>query len=214
MCRLADRLSRHDADRRTDGYHIASSQISPVTHRADALAELTGHWGSYQHSLYLGFLDRGCALLADFLVALDEHLASLGMDHGCGSHPTEESLGHILSSYVICGADPSSASGATVVGIDDDILSYVHQAACQVPGIGGAQGCIGKTLARAVGADEILQGRKPLAQVAADRQRDDATRRISHQAAHTGQLGDGAETALGCPRLGHNGHRACRCQRS
>ena len=89
-------------------------------------------------------------------------------------------------------ADPDAVVRAAVVLVDDHVLGNVHQAAGQVTGVGRAQRGIGQTLARAVRRDEVFQRRQAFAEVRADGQRDDAPGRVGHQAAHTGQLRDGA----------------------
>ncbi len=96
--------------------------------------------------------------------------------------------------------------------VDDDILGNIHQAAGQITGISSTQGGIGQTLAGAVGRDEVFLGGQAFAEVRADRHRDDAPGWVSHQTAHTGQLGDGAETALGGAGVGHGGQVAVRVQ--
>ena len=102
--------------------------------------------------------------------------------------------------------------GAAVGFVDDDILGNVHQAARQITGVSSAQGGIGQALACAVRRDEVFLSGQTLAKVRADRHRDDASRRIRHQTAHTGQLRNGAEAAFGRAGTGHGGQVTVRVQ--
>src|SRR4029078_5995843 len=78
--------------------------------------------------------------------------------------------------------------GATVVLADDDVLRDVHQTTGQVTRVGGTQRGVGKTLTRTVRRDEELEHGQALAEVRADRSRDDVALRVGHQTTHTGDL--------------------------
>ena len=101
--------------------------------------------------------------------------------------------------------DPGALFGAAVVLAGDDVLRHVDQAPGQVARVGGAQGGVGQTLARAVGGDEVLEDGHALAEVAPDRQVDDPAGRVGHQAAHAAQLTDVALVTAGAG-AGHHGH--------
>jgi hypothetical protein len=65
---------------------------------------------------------------------------------------------------------------------------------------------VGEALAGTVGADEVLQDRHALAEVAAHRDVDDPARRVGHQSAHGAQLADVALVAAGAG-VGHHPQR-------
>src|SRR6185312_9833787 len=75
-----------------------------------------------------------------------------------------------------------------VVLADDDILRDVDETTGEVTGVCGAQSGVGQSLTGAVGRDEVLGDREPLAVARDDRTRDDLTLRVRHQASHTGDL--------------------------
>src|SRR5690606_37645619 len=78
--------------------------------------------------------------------------------------------------------------GATVVDLDHEILGNIHQAACQVSGVGGFQRGIGQTFTCTVRRDEVLQYVQAFAEVGGNRRFDDGAVGLGHQATHTGQL--------------------------
>ena len=93
--------------------------------------------------------------------------------------------------------DPRAFLGAAVVVAGDDVLRDVDEATGQVARVGGAQGGVGQTLARAVGGDEVLEDGHALAEVAPHGDVDDAAGRVGHQAAHAAQLTDVALVTAG-----------------
>jgi len=61
--------------------------------------------------------------------------------------PIDEGLGDLLR---LLAGDPRPDIGAAVLLTGDDVLGHVHQAAGQVPGVGGAQRGVGQSLAGSV----------------------------------------------------------------
>ena len=67
-------------------------------------------------------------------------------------------------------------------------MSYIDQPAREVARVRRPKCGIGKTFSSAVRTDEVIGDRKPFTEVCSDRQVDDLTGRIGHQAAHSGKL--------------------------
>ena len=217
---LADRLGGDDADRLTRADHLAGGEVAAVARPADAVAGLAGERRADEHLVDAGRVDAGRRLFHDQLVAIDQErrlLALLGLDPRVGQRgrgqPADEALleGALLVAR-LAPDDPAPLLGAAVLLAGDDVLGDVDQAPGEVPGVGRAQGGIGEALAGAVGRDEVLEDGHALAEVAADRDVDDAAGRVGHQAAHGAQLTDVALVPAGA-RRGHHRDRAVRIER-
>ena len=133
--------------------------------------------------------------------------------HIIGDAAADDALGNRLAGNIIRTADGQPARGFTIPAIDNHILGDIHQTARQIAGIGRPQRRIRQALARAMRRNEKLQRIQALAEMTANRQFDDAPRRIGHQAAHPGQLGNRAEAAFCRARGRHNGNRPIRVKR-
>ena len=190
---LADRLRGHDADGLAHVDLMPAAEIAAVTLDAHALARLAG-----QHRADLDPFDARpprcfCDhVLVDHLVGADQDLVGERIeDVLSATRPSTRSPRPSITS-------PPSTSGVisipssvpqSLLG-DDRILRHVHQTAGEVAGIRRLERGIRQTLARAVGRDEVLQHRQPLAEIRGDRRLDDLARRLGHQAAHAGELPD------------------------
>ena len=86
--------------------------------------------------------------------------------------------------------DPAALLGAAVVVAGDDVLGHVDQAPGQVARVGRPEGGVGEALAGAVGGDEVLEDRHPLAEVAPHGDVDDPSGRVGHETAHRAELAD------------------------
>ena len=137
-------------------------------------------------------------------------LRDVGIRHRTGGVATDHAaLERVRLGRELLGLgarDPRALLGAAVVLTSDDVLRHVDEAAGQVARVGGAQGGVGQTLARAVGRDEVLEDRHALAEVAPHGHVDDPSGRVGHQAAHAAQLADVALVTAGA-RAGHHRHR-------
>ena len=143
------------------------------------------------------------------VVALDDDLAGRRVDQIArpATRPTSWASRSVAPRRLGQVVDPDAVLGAAVVLVDDHVLRHVDQAPGQVARVGGSDGGVGQTLAGAVRREEVLEHGQALAEVRADRQLDDPTRRVGHQAAHAGHLRDLLDVALGA-RLGHHVDRA------
>src|SRR5207247_370908 len=88
------------------------------------------------------------------------------------------------------GFGPNALERSAVFFGHDHVLSNVDQASGQITRVRRLQGRVGQTLSSAVCRDKILQDVQPFAEVSKDRVLDDLTRRLGHEAAHSGELAD------------------------
>ena len=128
-----------------------------------------------------------------------------------GREPTHEPATELLLVGGVLAGDPAPLLRAAVVVTGDDVLGDVDEAPGQVAGVGRPEGGVGEALAGAVGGDEVLEDRHPLAEVAPDGDVDDPARRVGHQAAHRAELADVALVPAGAGR-GHHRDRAVRLE--
>ena len=142
------------------------------------------------------------------VLALQMLVALEGIDDVLGGDPAHEAVAQLLEHLASLGdrGDVDAVVGAAVLLGDDHVLRHVHEPPRQVAGIGGLERGVRQPLARAVGGDEVLQHRQPLAEVRSDRRRDDLAGRLRHQAAHAGDLADLLLGATG-PGVGHDEDR-------
>jgi hypothetical protein len=96
--------------------------------------------------------------------------------------------------------------GATVSAGDDHVLADVCELACEVSAVCGFESRIGETLTGTVGGAEVFENGQAFAEVGFDGRFDNFTRRLSHEASHTGELLDLTDAASGT-RLGHEVNR-------
>ena len=120
----------------------------------------------------------------------EEFLRVRRIDNVVAREPAHKAVGQ-LDHFVLAfidGGDPDAVGGAAVVLLDDDVLGHVHQLAGHVTGVGGLEGGVGQTLARAVRGDEIFQHRKALAEIRQNRFFDDVAAGLGHETAQAGEL--------------------------
>ena len=144
-------------------------------------------------------------LLVDQLAGLDQELRVavlvelVRIEHVLARHAAEDALAQRLDDVLALleRRDLEAQDRAAVLLGDRDVLRHVHQAAGQVAGVGRLERRVGQTLPGAVGRDEVLEHREPLAEVRLDRALDDLADaagelllRLGHQAAHAGELPD------------------------
>ncbi|SCJ53759.1 Uncharacterised protein [uncultured Ruminococcus sp.] len=85
-------------------------------------------------------------------------------------------------------ADEVDAEYVAVVFANDDVLRYVDETTGQVARVSRTQSRVGQTLTGAVARRKVIQYGQAFAEVRLDRQVDDTAGRVSHQAAHAGNL--------------------------
>ena len=85
-------------------------------------------------------------------------------------------------------ADEVDAEYVAVIFADDDVLGNVDETTGQITRVSCTQCRIGQAFTGAVRRSEVVQYGQAFAEVRFDRQVDDTTRRVSHQATHAGNL--------------------------
>src|SRR5262249_26847762 len=99
-----------------------------------------------------------------------------------------------------------SADGFAIRIADDNVLRDVDQTAGEVSRVGCLEGCVYKTLTGAVTGDDVLSHVQAFAEIGFNRQVDDLTLRVSHQAPHSHQLTNLRDITSGA-RERHHVHR-------
>src|SRR5581483_4658489 len=164
-------------------------QVAAVAHHADTTLGFAGQHGADLDALDAGSLNGSREIFGDLLVDVYDHIAVVVLDL-LERHAANNSVAQRLDD--LAGFNDTrnvdAVYRATIVFADDYVLCHVNQAASQVAGVRGLQSGIGQTLTSAVGRDEVLQHRQPLAEVGSDWRLDDFARRLGHQSTHAGEL--------------------------
>ena len=190
--RLADRLRGDDADRQTELDEASGREVAAVALGAAAAAAGAGEDRTDPDLLDAAFLDVFRLLLVDHLVHVDDQITRQRIEDPLERDAADDAVAKRLDDLTRFHdrACIDAVHGAAVVLVDDDVLRHVHQSTGQIARVGGLQRGVGKTLARAVGGDEVLHDGEPFAEVRRDRRLDDLAGRLGHQAAHARQLTD------------------------
>src|SRR5271156_6408857 len=189
--RLADGLRGDDADSFAEFDHAPGGEVAAVAESANSTTRFAGEHGANAHALDTGGLHLVGEVFGDFLVDVDDDRALEVLDlveRNAANNAVAQRLD--FDAGFNDGFDEDAVGGAAVALIDDDVLSHVNEAACEVTGIGGLESRIRQALTRAVRRDEVLQHGKAFAEVGRDRRFDNLARGLGHQTAHTGKLAD------------------------
>ena len=195
--RLADGLGSHDTDCGTEFHHGAASQVETIALGTNAVLQFAGHRRTDLDFINTGSSDLASQFLVDHIVVFTDDFSGLRVDHVFSQQAAVETAAQSLTGNIVLAADVDAIVRAAVMFVDDDVLGNIHEAAGQITGICCTQSGIRQTFARAVCGDEVFLRRQSFTEVRADRHRDDAPGRISHQTAHTSQLRNGGETTFG-----------------
>ncbi len=193
---LTDGLGSHDTNGRTEVYHGAASQVEAVALGTNTVLQFAGQRRADFDFCHAGSCDLAGELLVDNIVVFADDFTRSRVDNGFGEQAAIETVAHGLAGNIVLAADVYAVMRSAVVFVDDNVLRNVHEAAREITGIRRTQSCICQTFAGAVSRDEVLLRRQALAEVRADRHRDNASRRVSHQTAHTCQLRNGREATF------------------
>src|SRR5882762_6266277 len=219
--RLADRLRRQNPDRLPQVHHVHGGEVAAVAHATHPALRLAGQHRTDADRLDPCVLDRLRGLLIDQLPGLDQHLGPLVLvqlvriGDPVQRHATHQALAQRLDDVLafLQRRHLEAEDRAAIFLGDRDVLRHVYQAARQVARVRGLQRRIRETFARAVGRDEVLEHRQPLAEVRLDRALDDLADaagelllRFRHQAAHSRQLPD-LIARPAAPGVEHHEHR-------
>ena len=189
---LADRLRRNHADGLALVDDMPAGQVSAVASGTDAVGVFTGNNRAHLDFIHADFFQLVHPLFVQEGACRYNHLVGTGALHVDGGYTAEYEL--IQRHDHITAFDNrlhnQSALGAAVVIDHDQVLRNVDQPARKITRVGGFQGGIGQTLARAMGGDEVLQHIQSLAEIRRNRRLDDRAVRLGHEAAHTRKLAD------------------------
>src|SRR6202035_2721100 len=183
-----------DADGLADVHPLAGGQRAAVALGADADLGLADHHAGRPDGLHAGLGQPVEHQLGRVVADLGQHhavdLDVLG-DGPAGAGVLDvRQLAQVTLGVLLRDPHGQRTVGAAVLLTDDHVLRHVHQAPGEVPGVGGTQGGVGQALAGAVGRDEVLDHRQPLAETGLDRPRDGLALGVGDQAAHAGDLPD------------------------
>src|SRR5690606_24858370 len=129
--RLADRLSRDDANCFADVHVVTTGQVAPVAHGAHAAPRLAGEHRA-NHDLFdarvLDATDRG---FVEELVRLNDGLSRQRIDDLFERHAPEDALAERLNDFagLFELGDAETIEGSAIVHADHTILSDVDETA-------------------------------------------------------------------------------------
>src|SRR6266487_2825394 len=208
--RLTDGLRRDDTDCGTEFHHGAASQIETVTLGTNAMLQFASHCRANLDFGNTGSRDLASEFLINNIVIFTDDFTGLRVNDSFSEQAAVEAAAHRLTGDIILAADVDTIVRATVVFVDDDVLSDIHETAGEITSVCCTQSGICQTFACTVRRDEVFLRCETFAEIRADRHRNDASRRISHQTAHTSQLRNGGETTFGRAGGCHRGKIAIR----
>ena len=197
--RLADRLCGNDADRLTKSDHESVGEIAAIALAADAPLVFAGQNGSNLELFVTNLVQCGGDFLVDELIGLDDRGVVDGILDGLTTDSSDDAGRQTDNLFVtlVDRADNDTVDRATILGGDDDILGGINELAGQIAGVGSLESRVGKSLAGAVGRDEVLKHGKTFTEVGENRALDDLTGGLGHQTAHSCKLLDLGPVASG-----------------
>ncbi len=153
---------------------------------------LAGQHGADAHAFHPGSFYPVGQLIGDLLVHVHQYLSGNGMAHPLQGETPDYTVSQGFDDFLSVLDRPAlqTVDGTAVLLVHHYILGNVDQSACKVARIGGLQSRIGQALAGSIGGYEELYNRKPLLEVASNRELDDVPGRLSHQSPHATKLTD------------------------
>src|SRR5208282_897452 len=149
--RFSDRLRGDDANGFAELHHAPGGEVAAIAESANSAARLAGEHGADAHALDTSSLHLIGEVFGDFLVDVndDRSLEVLDLVEGDAA---DDAVAQRLDfdAGFDDGFDKDAVRRAAVTLVDDDVLSYVNEAAGEVAGIGSLKRRIGQTFARAV----------------------------------------------------------------
>ncbi len=202
---LADGLGGDDAHRLAHVHPAPPGQVATIALGADTDAGLAGDGGTHPHLIdahHLQHIDP--TLVEQGPRGADGFVRARSVDIRRG-HPPEDALAQLLDHVAALDdrRQQQTFLGPAVLFQHHHVLGDVHQAPCEVTGVGGLQRRVRQALACAMGGDEVLDDIEPFTEVGGDRRLDDGAVRLGHQTAHTGELADLRRGAAG-PGVRHH----------
>src|SRR5262249_54967508 len=135
--RLANRLSRDDADRFSSLDHPAGGEIAPIAELADAALRFAGQHRANFYDFLTGGLDGSGNILGNFRVGLNDDVAFV-VELIFESDAADDAVAQVLDDFARFDdrRDFDSVAGAAIVFRDDHVLSDVAKTAREVARIG------------------------------------------------------------------------------
>ena len=188
--RLADGLSRDDADGLTDIDRFTACEITAIALAANAVWRFTGQRRADFHFLHARLFDHDRSGFVDDLVALEQHVARFRVCDVFLRNTAQQTLGEGRDD--LAAIDRRRAVDrdirAAIVNLNNAILRHVDEATGEIARVRGFKRGIRKTLTCAVGGVKVLQHGQAFFKVRDDRRLDDLARRLGHQTAHSAKL--------------------------
>ena len=178
---LADGLRGDDTDGFAELDHAAGGKVAAITQRANAAPGFAREHGTDANAVDARRLNGVGKLFVDFLIYVDDDVALEVFDfveRNAADDAVAQRLD--LDPRFDNRLDVNAVVGAAVEFVDDHVLRNVHETARQIAGVGGLQGRVGKTFARAVRGDEVFQHGEAFAEVGSDGRIDDFARGLGH----------------------------------
>ena len=209
---LTDRLCGDDTDNLTLLDHTCCSKVTTVTLSTNATTSLTSEHRANLDRLQWRLFDLLGNLLGDLLACATEDLARGWVNNIVESRTAEDTLTEALNNIFVAldSRSGQTTQRATVLLVDDNILSNVDKTTSKVTCIGSLKSGICQTLTSTVRRDKVLQHRKTLFEVRQDRVLDNLlttlnTRLLwlSHKASHTRELTN-LLARTSCSRVKHH----------
>ncbi|OPY92646.1 MAG: hypothetical protein A4E73_00918 [Syntrophaceae bacterium PtaU1.Bin231] len=168
------------------------SKVAAVAHGADPVLRFARKHRPDVDAFDAGAVDALRQRFIDQRIRLDQDFARVRVIDVFQDDPAENAFSGRLDDLAAFhqGGDVDSINRTAVLFRDDAVLRDIDEPAGQISRIGRLERRIGEALPGAVRRDEILQDRKPLAEVGRDRGLDDFPRRFRHEASHPCELAD------------------------
>ena len=190
--RFANRLRGDNANGRSDFDFLAGRKVASVALRAHAVFGIAGKARTDPDRLQTASVDLRAGSLVDDLVGRNDRLVGLRIGNRIERGTAKNAIAKRNLDFVAFDdrLDFDAVDGIAVFLGDDHILGNIDKLAGKVTCVSRLERRIGKTLARTVGRNEVLENRQTFTERRGNRTFDDVSRRIRHEAAHAGKLTD------------------------
>ena len=192
---FADRLCCNDADGFADGNGLSRCAVAAVALCTDAVFAAAGEDRAALDAGDACFNDAVTNIERYHFVFADDELVRFGIANLRCGEPAENTVAERFKGTVAVAdgfknhaVNRHAAFRKAVLFANDDVVGNVNKTSCEVTGVRGAECGIGKTFARTVGTDEELKNGEAFTEVCTNRNLDDLSARVRHEAAHTGKL--------------------------
>src|SRR5690606_30430850 len=186
--RFTDGLGGNNTNSRAKFDHFAPTKVGAITTGTNAVNEFTGQWRTHKDLVNISGNDLIDQIFRDQIVAFCEDFPGFRVNKAGSQKTSNKAISERLTGNIIGSVDPNAFFGAAIFIIDNDILGNVHQTAGQITSFCRTQSRICQTFSGTMGGNEVFQRRKSFTEVGTDRHRNNTTRWVSNQTAHTSHL--------------------------